>query len=46
MLRDRATPVFAQDILGHAKIDVTRNVYGKNGWEQRAGTLGLAAGQQ
>ena len=31
MLRERATPVFVQDILGHVNIDVTQNVYGKAG---------------
>jgi integrase len=24
-----------RDILGHANIDVTQNVYGKNCWEER-----------
>ena len=35
MLRERATPMFVQDILGHATIDVTQNVYGNNWWKER-----------
>ena len=34
MLRERATPVFVQDILGHATIDVTQNVYGNSWWKE------------
>jgi hypothetical protein len=29
---ERATPVFVRDILGHAMIEVTQNVYGKTWW--------------
>jgi integrase len=35
MLRERATPVFVQDILGHVNIDVTQNVYGNNWGKER-----------
>jgi site-specific recombinase XerD len=30
MLREGARPEVVQDILGHANIDVTQNVYGKS----------------
>jgi hypothetical protein len=30
-----ARPDEVRDILGHANIDVTQNVYGKNCWEER-----------
>src|ERR1700721_4684267 len=35
MPRERATPAFVQDILGHVNIDVTQNVYGNNWWKER-----------
>jgi hypothetical protein len=34
-LREGARADDVRDILGHANIDVTRNVYGKNCWEER-----------
>jgi|HubBroStandDraft_4_1064222.scaffolds.fasta_scaffold981270_1 integrase len=34
-LREGARADDLRDILGHANIDVTQNVYGKNCWEQR-----------
>ena len=34
-LCEGARPDEVRDILGHANIDVTQNVYGKNCWEQR-----------
>jgi integrase len=33
MLREGARPEIVRDILGHANIDVTQNVYGKSWWE-------------
>ena len=35
MLREGARPEDVRDILGHANIDVTQNVYSKNCWEER-----------
>jgi integrase len=36
MLREGARPELVRDnILGHANIDVTQNVYGKSWWEER-----------
>ena len=35
MLREGARPEIVRDILGHANIDVTQNVYGKSWWEKR-----------
>jgi integrase len=35
MLREGARPEIVRDILGHANIDVTQNVYGKSWWEER-----------
>jgi integrase len=35
MLREGARPEIVRDILGHANIDVTQNVYGKSPWEER-----------
>jgi hypothetical protein len=34
-LREGARPEVVRDILGHANIDVTQNVYGKSWWEER-----------
>jgi hypothetical protein len=34
-LREGARSDEARDILGHANIDVTQNVYSKNCWEER-----------
>jgi integrase len=34
-LREGARADDLRDILGHANIDVTQNVYGKNCWEER-----------
>jgi integrase len=34
-LREGARAHDVRDILGHANIDVTQNVYGKNCWEER-----------
>jgi len=34
MLRERATPVFVQDILGHANLDGAQNVYGNSWWKE------------
>ncbi len=34
MLREGARPQVVRDILGHANIDVTQNVYGKSWWEE------------
>jgi hypothetical protein len=34
-LREGARPDEVRDILGHANIDVTQNVYSKNCWEER-----------
>ena len=34
-LREGTRADDVRDILGHANIDVTRNVYGKNCWEER-----------
>jgi hypothetical protein len=31
-----------RDILGHANIDVTQNVYGKNCWEEREDAVSQA----
>jgi integrase len=36
MLRAGARPEIVRDILGHANIDVTQNVYSKSWWEERA----------
>jgi hypothetical protein len=33
LLRDVARPEVVRNILGHANIDVTQNVYGKSGWK-------------
>lgn len=35
MLREGEMPKVVRDILGHANIDVTQNVYGKSWWEKR-----------
>jgi integrase len=35
MLREGARPEIVRDILGHANIDVTQNVYGESWWEER-----------
>jgi integrase len=35
MLREGARPEVVRDVLGHASIDVTQNVYGKSWWEER-----------
>jgi hypothetical protein len=35
MLREGARPEVVRDILGHANIDVTQNVYGKSWWAER-----------
>ena len=35
LLREGARPEVVRDILGHANIDVTQNVYGRSCWEQR-----------
>jgi hypothetical protein len=35
MLHEGARPEVVRDILGHANIDVTQNVYGKSWWEER-----------
>jgi integrase len=34
-LREGARAEDVRDILGHANIDVTQNVYGRNCWEER-----------
>jgi integrase len=34
-LREGARPEVVRDNMGHANIDVTQNVYGKNWWEER-----------
>ena len=34
-LREGARPETVRDNMGHANIDVTQNVYGKNCWEER-----------
>jgi hypothetical protein len=34
-LRQGARPELVRDILGHANIDVTQNVYGKCWWEEQ-----------
>ena len=34
MLREGARPEVVRDNMGHANIDVTQNVYGKNWWEE------------
>jgi hypothetical protein len=34
-LREGARPEIVWDNRGHANIDVTQNVYGKNWWEER-----------
>jgi site-specific recombinase XerD len=39
MLREGARPEVVRDILGHANIDVTQNVYGKSWWEERVDTV-------
>ena len=35
MLREGARPEIVRDILGHANIGVTQNIYGKSWWEER-----------
>ena len=43
-LRDGARPEVVRDILGHASIDVTQNVYGKSEW-MRSPKLSQASGR-
>jgi integrase len=45
LLREGARPEVVRDILGHAKIDATQNVYGKSWWEEPGfGSYGLVRG--
>jgi len=37
-LREGARPEIVRDILGHANIDETQNVYCKSWWEERVGS--------
>ena len=36
-------PEVTRDNMGHSTVDVTRNVYGKTWWEERAEAVSLAA---
>jgi hypothetical protein len=42
MLREGARPEVVRDILGHANIDVTQNVYGKSWWDERVDAVAQA----
>ena len=46
MLRGGATPEIVRDILGHANIDVTQNVYGKSWWEEQVDGVTQTVGQR